>query len=137
MDNNNIVGHKTVRTGLGEVRHDPLTKEESDSVWQKIESEKARLAEAMPTQEAAVRAMYDAYERLKALGWKEPPRFTTAGSFRMTAMLVEMGCTRSIEGYSGTLKDGRITWWSKSEDGDVWPVRPVLILPLQEQPHDN
>lgn len=73
-----IVGHKTFSNPDGSLRHEPLTRGEADEILARVEAAKQRRAEQMPTEEAAVKALWDAWYRLKELGWKDahyaPPR---------------------------------------------------------------
>lgn len=58
-------GHKTFADG----HHEPLTKEEAETLWLAVEAARTKRAEAMPTGQNALRAMIDAQERLHELGW--------------------------------------------------------------------
>ncbi len=64
---NEIVGHGTLSDGT----HVPITRAEADALWKAVEIEKAQRAAMMPDTKAALRALCDARQRLKELGWKE------------------------------------------------------------------
>ena len=72
-----IIGHKTFDTGergalgLPIYRHEPLTRAEGEALLQAaVAREKAR-AEEMPDDKAALHQMFEGYQRLKELGWKD------------------------------------------------------------------
>lgn len=123
-----IVGHKTVSTGkigaagFPELRHDPLTRAEADEISARADAEQAKRAADMPTEESAVRAMCNAFIRLKELGWREIMYLSDEklGTIR----LIEPGSSGIHEGhYSGEWPNGN--WWIH-ENGDLWPSRPCL-----------
>jgi len=58
-------GHKTMIDGS----HEPLTKDEADSLWKYVEERKAQRAASMPTAEAALSQFIEAKQRLQELGW--------------------------------------------------------------------
>ena len=72
-----IVGHKTFDTGtLGEsgfplMRHEPLTRREADALWEACERAREDRAARMPDEQAAIRVLFDAWQRLKELGWND------------------------------------------------------------------
>lgn len=65
MDNDPIVGHKTSQNEDGSFRHEPLRKEEADAILKEAERLEAERAEQMPDEQAAIRQMWNAYQRLK------------------------------------------------------------------------
>lgn len=58
-------GHKTLIDGS----HVPLSRDEADALWQRVEEAKAKRAEEMPTAQDALRVLIAAQERMKELGW--------------------------------------------------------------------
>lgn len=125
-DGTEIVGHKTFSDGQGGYRHEPLTREEADEIIKRSYEAKEKRAADMPTEEDAVRAMCDAFHRLKELGWKETMYLSSAklGTMR----LIEPGSGGIHEGhYDGEWPDG--SWWLHSE-GDLWPSKPCLGKPI-------
>lgn len=59
-------GHGTLPNGT----HVPLTHDQAKAIWEEIEQNEARKAKAMPTTAEAVRHMFDAFDRLRKLGWR-------------------------------------------------------------------
>ena len=123
-----IVGHKTFdtgeicpETGFPKMRHEPLTRAEANSIWESAEKAKKERAERMPDEQAAIRAMWDAYQRLRELGWNDPSYCPKDGSH---FKVIEPGSTGIHDGaYWGEWPNGH---WNVF-DGDVWPSRPVLF----------
>ncbi len=58
-------GHMTMTDGS----HVPLSKEDAAALWKSAEDAKEARAVAMPTAEDALRALIDAEERMRELGW--------------------------------------------------------------------
>jgi hypothetical protein len=58
-------GHMTLIDGS----HVPLANEEAEALWKVAEQSKANRADAMPTAQDALRALIQAEERLRELGW--------------------------------------------------------------------
>jgi len=123
---NEIVGHKTIRNEDGTTRHEPLTKEEANSIWaQSVKAEKDR-AEKMPDEKSALKQLNDAHQRLRELGWQEAIYCPKDGSMFSA---IEAGSTGIHEcNYMGEWPNG--SW--NIYDGDVWPSRPILWRPKKE-----
>ena len=49
-----------------------VSREVFDAIWEAAEKEKAARAEAMPIEQDAIKALNQAYQRLKELGWNDP-----------------------------------------------------------------
>lgn len=78
-------------------------------------------AKIMPTEDAALRVMFAAYQRLKELGFKEAIYCPKDGG---TFDAIEAGSTGiGTCSYDGEWPTGR--WWMH-EAGDMWPSRPIL-----------
>ena len=128
MSNNHddVVGHKTFRDGSG-FRHEPLTRAEGDALWKRAEDSKRARAERYPTEEDAVRGLWDAWYRLKELGWQEA---TYAAPDRKLKRTVSIGSTGIHDAYCETRSSHPISlgkwWWHPSDDGDMWPHEPIL-----------
>lgn len=123
-----IVGHKTFSTGrtgstgFPELRHEPLTRGEAKAIIAAVEQEKAQRAANMPNEQTAIAVLFDAYERLKELGWKDAIYCPKDGS---TFQVIEAGNTGIHKcHYQGKWPTG--TWWVHG-DGDLWPSRPILF----------
>ena len=67
MTDNPIVGHKTLADGT----HLPIRKDEADAIMADIERIYAERTCRMPDERSAIDAMFDAWIRLKELGWRE------------------------------------------------------------------
>lgn len=115
-------GHKTIRNPDGSLRHEPLSSEEAETIIAKIDADKKDRAERMPTEEAALRLMMDAWVRLKELGWREASYCPKDGT---VFEVIEPGSTGiHLCRYDGDWPDG--TWWILDEDGDEYPSHPCL-----------
>lgn len=124
----NIVGHKTFdtgeicpETGFPKMRHEPLTRAVANAIWESADRAQKERAERMPDEQSAIRAMWDAYQRLCELGWNDPSYCPKDGTH---FKVIEPGSTGIHDAnYHGEWPTG--SWWLY--DGDVWPSRPVLF----------
>ena len=66
-----IVGHKTFINQDGTFRHEPLGESEALAMLDSIEAERVKREVDMPTEQDAVNKLWDAWYRLKELGWKD------------------------------------------------------------------
>lgn len=96
-DPTDIVGHKTFvtgeicpETGFPAMRHEPLTRAEADALWETAEKAKADRAERMPDEQAAIRAMMDAHQRLNELGWRNGVHIPRDGT---KVRVIDLGST--------------------------------------------
>ena len=119
-DSNPIVGHKTFREGHS-FRHEPLRKNEADAIMASVEEAKKRRTELMTTEKDAVRLMYDAYQRLKELGWRDH----CYGPTNQTVLLIEPGSSGIHKGQRWKEWPEK-TWWI---DNDI-PSTPCLFKPI-------
>lgn len=133
-DQDPIVGHKTFRDGNG-FRHEPLRESEANEIMARLDAIKAKRAADMPTEQDAIRAMFEAHQRLKELGWRDGRYMPTNGERHAgiqcgSTGIHAMTATRD-EGPFGALT-ARTTW--TTYDGDIWPssVPPVLFRPWKE-----
>jgi hypothetical protein len=116
-----IVGHKTFSDGRGGFRHEPLTKSEGDALWAACEAARAKREADMPTEQDALNALGQAYQRLSELGWRDAIYCPKDGS---QFQVIEAGSTGVHDcTYDGEWPKG--TWWV--HDGDTWPSRPILF----------
>lgn len=124
-----IVGHKTLDSGerdqhgLPIYRHVPLTRAEADAMLARIEAREHKRAELMPDEKSAIDMLFEAWLRLKELGWREAIYCPKDGSH---FQVIEAGSTGIHDcAYQGEWPTG--SWWLYG-DGDVWPgSRPVLF----------
>lgn len=120
-----IVGHKTLGDGRRGYYHEPLRQSEAEALIAKSDADKARRAEAMPTERDAINAMWNAWYRLTELGWKEAIYCPKDGS---TFDAIEAGSTGiHLCHYEGEWPTGG--YWIHS-NGDLSPSRPILFRPV-------
>lgn len=127
-----IVGHKTFDTGTRDehgfpiMRHEPLTRAEGEAMWESAKAAEAKRAADMPDEKAAIRALWNAQQRLKELGWREgcySPRDGTR--FR----IVELGSTGIFD------CDCHGEWpdctWTSYDEHDAYPSsKPPILFKL-------
>ena len=122
---NDVVDHKTFHD-KGGYRHEPLTRAEADAVLASVDDATRARARRYPTEQSAVNALWDAWSRLKELGWKEAQYATPNRALRLT---VSIGSTGIHEAYCEPRTSPSPSskwWWHPSEDGDLWPHEPIL-----------
>lgn len=122
-----VVGHKTHADGS----HSPLREVEAKALIAASDSAKARRAEQMPDERSALHAMFNAWLRLRELGWNDAIYCPKDGT-RFDA--IEAGSTGIHRCYyEGQWPSGR--WWIVGDD-DLYPSRPILFrAALSEVPH--
>lgn len=121
---NPIVGHKTIRHEDGSHHHEPLRESEAKAIMDSVAESKRRRAELMPTEKDAAKLMWDAWYRLKELGWRE----AMYGPTNTPVMVVEPGSSgihKAVRNEPWPEK----TWWSC--DSDMSPMNPCLFKPLE------
>lgn len=117
-----IVGHKTIANEDGSLRHEPLRSAEARAFWAASEQAKEARLRAMPAEQDAINAMFEAWVRLKELGWREAQYCPKDGS---SFDVIEAGSTGTFRGhYAGDWPQG--TWWLEDMH-DLWPSRPILF----------
>lgn len=108
-----------------------ITKEQTDELLHDIDARKAARAAKMPDTEAALRQMFEAWLRLKELGWNQAMYCPKDGS---EFAAIEAGSTGVFDcHYSGKWPTG--SWWI-SDGGDLWPSSPILWRPLNASDAD-
>ena len=119
-----VVGHKSFRDGLG-FRHEPIYEAEAAALWAQCEEADARRKERLPDEASAIKALFDAYTRLKDFGWNDAVYCPKDGT---VFKVIEAGSTGKHDCiYEGKWPTG--SWWILS-DGDMSPSRPALFKPL-------
>ncbi len=122
VDGERVVGHKTIGDGQGGHHHEPLTKREADDIWAACEAAREKRAADMPDETAALRSLFEAYQRLNELGWRDAIYCPKDGTLFKA---IEAGSTGVHDcHYSGKWPEGH--WWILAE-GDAWPSRPILF----------
>ena len=123
-DTDPVVGHKTFHEGSMQTRHEPLRASEAAALMAAVDEAKRRRAELMPTEQDAVRAMWEAYHRLEELGWRNATYCPRDGR---TLLFIEAGSSGIHEGRCDDKDTAhrRPTVWLH-DAGDLWPSQPVL-----------
>lgn len=112
-------GHMTMADGS----HVPLSAEQAKAIWDESERHRAERAARLPDEKSAISAMFDAYDRLRELGWSEACYCPKDGS---GFQVIEPGSTGVHHAhYDGQWPKG--TWWIHDTDGDLSPSRPILF----------
>jgi hypothetical protein len=106
-------GHMTLADGS----HVPLTEDEAKAIWQSAVDAKADLAARLPTEEDCLRAMCDAKQRLRDLGWSD----ATYAPQGEELDIAEFGCSAVLK----ARRDDQRRFWVL-EAGDIWPSSPVM-----------
>jgi hypothetical protein len=120
-DIDRVVGHKTFINAAGEYSHTPLLQSEADELMAIIDANEKRRKELMPDEAAAINLMFDAYQRLKELGWNDAQYCPKDGSTFDSIEVGSTGIHRSH--YSGVWPNGV---WYTHDRGDLWPAHPIL-----------
>ncbi len=116
-----IVGHKTFRDGDG-YRHEPLSRREAEEIHARVEANLAKRKALMPDEKSAISMLFDSYDRLRELGWREAIYCPKDGTH---FQVIEAGSTGVFDGYyDGEWPNGH--WWI-CEDHDLHPSRPILF----------
>ncbi len=119
-------GHRTFRED-GITRHEPLTPEQAEGLWLQAEERDRHRADLMPDEQAAIMMLFEAFQRLKDLGWQEAiycPKDET------TFEAIEAGSTGIHDCmYIGDWPTGS---WEVIADNDLWPAHPILWRPKPE-----
>lgn len=122
-----IVGHKTKYDERGHIYHEPLTESEANALIGSIQKDDKRRKELMPDEKSAIQMLFDAAERLRELGWKNPVYCPKDGTI---FKVLEIGSTGQHDCfYMGDWPKGN--WWIVG-DGDMCPSRPALFKLKEE-----
>ena len=90
------------------------------AILRECDDRKALREKIMPTEKDALSVLFEAYQRLRELGWNDAIYCPKNGS---VFSAIEAGSTGVHEcTYTGEWPDG--SWWI--HDGDMWPARPIL-----------
>jgi hypothetical protein len=126
-DPNEIVGHKTIRNEGGDwpfFRHEPLRRAEAEALMEQCRKDDVRRRSLMPDEEAAISMFFQAWQRLKELGWQEAYYCPKDGS---EFLVIEAGSTGQHPCvYEGEWPDGQ---WHIKDSGYS---HPVLFKPMPE-----
>jgi hypothetical protein len=99
--------------------------DDSERLHQAVKDARAALA---PTEQDAIRLMWQGYQRLRELGWREAMYCPKDGT---EFDAIEAGST-GIHAchYQGEWASG--SWWI-SDGGDLWPAHPILYRPTEAE----
>jgi hypothetical protein len=115
--------HFPSATGAAEPGHEPLTKSEAEALLASAEAAQAKRAQDMPDEQSAINAMFNAWVRLKELGWNDIMYCPKDGSrFRV----IENGSTGIFDCvYDGEWPKGH---WTMFDEHDAYPssIAPAL-----------
>lgn len=102
---------------------------DAEAIMARHEAAERERAERMPTERDAIRVMFEAWQRLKALGWRDGRYMPTTGERHAG---IACGST-GIHAYSAEQQEPRGTMYT-IYDGDIWPTRvpPVLFRPWRD-----
>lgn len=122
-------GELDPETGFPKMRHEPLTKEAAEALWKAAEDAKKRRAEAMPTEQDALKTMFDGWVRLKELGWRDGKYSPRDGTRFKT---IEVGSTGIFDG------DCYGEWpdctWTTYDETDAYPSsHPPTLFKLHPE----
>lgn len=100
-----------------------VSPEEFQSILDAIDQARARRAALMPDQQTAIRALYEAFDRLRELGWREGIYSPKDGS---EFEIIEAGSTGIFQcRYLGEWPDG---YWITTDDRDAYPSSAPPML---------
>lgn len=111
-------GHMTMADGT----HVPLTAEQAAALWEETERHQAEIAARLPDEAACLKAMCEAFHRLRDFGWREAMYCPKDGSSFDAIEAGSSGIHRCH--YSGKWPDGH---WYVADAGDFWPSTPILF----------
>lgn len=102
--------------------------EQWDALQEASDAEKAARAGLVPTEQDAINLMFECYQRLRELGWNNAIYCPKDGSEFDAIEAGSTGIHRAH--YSGEWPNGH---WFITEDGDLWPSRPILYRVSEEE----
>lgn len=123
-----IVGHKTLQDGS----HVPLYEDEANALMAAVDAAQEDRAKRMPDEQSAIKAMFQAWYRLKEMGWSEAMYCPKDGS---AFQVIEAGSTGIFEcRYRGKWPTGSFDVYNHN---DIWPSHPVLFkrYPKEQAEH--
>jgi hypothetical protein len=111
-------GHMTTADGS----HLPLSAEQAFALWEQTERHIAERAAKLPDEQSAIRAMFEAFDRLRELGWSEIMYSPKDGSWFDVLEPGSTGIHRCH--YVGEWPDGH---WYGPDDEWYGRMRPMLF----------
>ena len=113
-------GHMTLADGS----HVKLTSDEAERLWNDATRQKEERAAKLPDEQSAIHAMFEAYVRLKELGWSESMYCPKDGTH---FQVIENGSTGIFDCvYEGAWPNGH---WMMFDATDCYPssIAPALF----------
>lgn len=111
-------GHMTMADGS----HVPLSEERASALWEQMKQRRAEISARLPDEAACLRAMSEAFHRLRDFGWQSAMFCPKDGSSFDAIEAGSSGIHRCH--YSGEWPDGH---WYVEDAGDLWPSSPILF----------
>lgn len=97
-----------------------ISGQEAEDLWAECQGAQRTRAADMPTEQRAINALFQAWCRLKDLGWREA-QYAIKDE---VCLFIECGSTGIHQGHL----DQNGTIWLH-DDGDLWPSHAVLFKP--------
>lgn len=111
-----------------DVKERQALSENLDGLLASWKAAQEKRSQDMPTDETALNVMFDAWQRLKEMGWQEAIYCPKDGSM---FFCIEAGSTGIHHcSYDGEWPKGG--WWVH-EHGDMWPSHPILWKPIEKK----
>ena len=88
------------------------------ALWDSAKAHQNKRAEILPDERACTGVIFDGFQRLKELGWREPMYAPKGG---IALEVIEAGST----GIHFATRDEEGRFWI--HDDDSWPSRPILF----------
>jgi hypothetical protein len=118
-DEPEFVGWKTLSDGT----HVGLTAAEGAAIWEESERRRTDRAARMPDEKSALNAMFEAFDRLREIGWREGMYAPKDGTM---FQIIEGGSTGIFEcSYSGEWPNG---YWITYADGETYCSSSAPLL---------
>ena len=122
MSEREVVGHKTFDDGHGGHYHEPLYADEAKALMEALDRRDKARAALMPDEKSAHSMLFEAWQRLKELGWSEAIYCPKDGT---VFDAIEAGTTGVFPcHYEGEWPNG--SWWAY-DGGELWPSHPILF----------
>lgn len=102
-----------------------VDQETMDQILASARAAEAKRAADMPTDQDAIMALHQAWQRLKELGWRDSMYMPSDGT---ECDVIEVGSTGIHAGMCMRDGHGRRTYWV-ADAGDLWPSSPIVFRP--------
>lgn len=105
-----------------------VSKDEWDAMEVADLKEKMARSALVPTEQDAINLMFECWQRLKELGWREAIYCPKDGTEFDAIEAGSTGIHRCF--YSGEWPTGH---WYVADHDDLWPSRPIMYRPSEEE----